>query len=292
MKNYKLNRLENKNIEIEIVIDNNTIKKEYDFAFNELAKKLVINGFRKGTVPKAIAKNHLDKSKVYEKVIQKILPQIYEEIVKKESLKPITNPKIDIVKAKEGDDWVIKITLAEMPQINLKDYKKKVREFNKKNQTPPKIWVPGKDEKKEMKKEETEEKKLSRLNEIFNMLINESECQIPELLIENELQRKLANLVDELQKLGLSIENYLETKKLTLEQLKENYKKEIIDSYKLEFILSEIADKERIVVDNKEIDNLLSKINDENQKENIKQNIYYYTALIRKQKTIDFLLNL
>ncbi len=288
MKNYKLKRLENKNVEIEVVIDKNTIKKEYELVFNEMVKNLVVDGFRKGSVPKNIAQKYLDKNKVYEKVIQKILPAIYEEIVKKESLKPVTYPKIDLVKAKEGDDWLVKITLAEIPTVNLKDYKKKVIEFNKKT---PQIWVPGKDQKKELT-EESEEKKLSRLNEIFNILIKETECQIPDLLIENELQRKLANLVDELQKLGLTIEDYLKSKRLTLNQLKENYKKEIIDSYKLELVLSEIAENEKITVENKEIEDLLGKIKDEKQKENIKKNIYYYAALIRKQKTIDFLLNL
>jgi len=44
---------------------------------------------------------------------QKLISRIYQEIVTKESLKPIISPKVDLVKAKEGEDWQIKITLAE-----------------------------------------------------------------------------------------------------------------------------------------------------------------------------------
>ncbi len=293
MKAYKINRLENKNTEIEVLIDKNTLKKEYEQAFSEMTKDLEVKGFRKGRVPKNIAEKYLDKNRVYEKVLQKVLPEIYDKLVKKENLKPITNPKIDLIKAKEDDDWIIKITLAELPSIDLKNYKKKIMEYNKKNKKVSKIWVPGKEESNANQSEaETEEKKISRLNEIFNILIKEIDCPIPELLIQNDLQKKLANLVDELQKLGLTIETYLNSKGLTIDQLKEKYKKEIVESYKLEFALGEIAEREKITVENKEIEELLNQIKDEKKKENVKQNLYYYVSLLRKQKTIDFLLNL
>ena len=63
-------------------------------------------------------------------------------------------------------------------------------------------------------------------------------------LVESELNRKLTQLLDDVQKIGLTVDSYLQSKGLTMERLKEQYTREITDMYKLEFILLDIADKE------------------------------------------------
>lgn len=290
MYQYQIKRQPDSEIVINVNIPKATIDNHYNTSLEELRKELTVEGFRKGTVPKKIAEKKIQKEKVYERVLQHLLPKIYQEVVQKENLRPIINPRIDLEKAKEGEDWQIVIKLAERPKIDLKNYKKLLAEANKKNKKTD-LWLPG--QSVERKKEENEEdKKLKDINEIFNLLLKEINCPIPGVLIEEELNRKLASLVDELQKIGLTIESYLKSKNLTLEQLKESYKKEIIDTYRLEFILQEIADKENIVVDNKDIEKLFTNIKDEKERLLARQNSYLYAALLRKQKTIDFLLNL
>jgi FKBP-type peptidyl-prolyl cis-trans isomerase (trigger factor) len=74
--------------------------------------------------------------------------------------------------------------------------------------------------------------------------------------------------------------------------LKETYKKEIVDTYKLEFLLSELADKENITVTQKEIDTLFQSITDPKEKEAAKANSYFYASILRKQKTLDYLLGM
>jgi len=290
MYQYRIEKKSDSQREIIVEIPKSTLNQYYEKAFEELRKNLTLEGFRKGTVPKKIAEQKIKKEKIYQKLIELLLPEIYIEIVKKENLQPITNPKIELVKAKEGEDWQIKITIALKPKVKLGDYKKKISELNKKYKKVD-IWVPGKSEKKETEKEE-ETQRLEQLNQIFQLLLQQAECEIPDLLIEEELNRKLSNLIDELQKVGLTLETYLNTKNLTLDQLKENYKKEINDTYKLEFILNEISDQEKIVVENKEIEEIIAKIDNEKDKELARQNSYYYAAILRKQKTLDFLLNL
>jgi trigger factor len=163
-------------------------------------------------------------------------------------------------------------------------------ELNK-EQKKTDIWVPGKiKEKKDEKNKETE--RLKQLNKIFQLLLKETQCQLPDLLLNEELNQKLSRLVDELQKLGLTLENYLKSKNITIEQLKENYKKEIDETYRLEFILNEIAEVEKIVVEPEEINQIFSKITDEKEKQIAQENIYYYASILRKQKTLDFLLSL
>jgi trigger factor len=289
MYTYKIEKSPNSQFNIVIDIHKKTINESYDKAFEDLRKELIVDGFRKGAVPRKIAEQKIEKEKIYNRLIQNLLSQIYQEIVSKENLKPIINPKIDLVKAKEGEDWQIKIQIVEKPSVKLGDYKKKVSELNK-SQKKADIWVPGKNKDDENKNNET--KKIEHLNQVLQLLMKEAECQLPDLLVNEELNQKLAQLVDELQKLGLTLDSYLKSKNITLEQLKEKYKKEIDETYRLEFILNEIAEVEKIVVEPEEINQIFSKITDEKEKQIAQQNIYYYAAILRKQKTLDFLLSL
>jgi len=102
----------------------------------------------------------------------------------------------------------------------------------------------------------------------------------------------LTRLLDDIQKIGLTVDNYLKSKKLTMEQLKASYRKEIEDTYKLEFILSEIADRENISVEKEDLDKLFSNIKEEKERKAAEANSYFYASILRKQKTLDYLLSL
>ncbi|MCX7956099.1 MAG: trigger factor [Patescibacteria group bacterium] len=271
--------------EVEVVLPASYLKKQKEEAFSRLQKELVVEGFRKGKVPSSIAKKHLKDEQILEEALRKILPEIYSEIVKKESLSPIYNPKIEFVKAKDGEDWQIKITIALRPAINLKDYKKIVKDIKAKEKKPD-IWVPGKD--KEKKPEEKDSTIL--LNKILEALLKEVEIEISDLILDEELNHRLALLVDDIRKIGLTTEDYLKSKNTTMDQLKNSYRKEIEDTYKLEFILNEIADKENIKVETSDLEKIFSSITDEKQKEIARQNSYYYASILRKQKTLDYLI--
>ena len=291
MYTYQIKTHPDYQVDIEVKISKETVNDYYEQSFEELRKELKVEGFRKGNVPKKIAEKKINKSQVYEKLIEKLLPKIYQEIIQKEKLRPITEPQVDIKTTKENEDWQVILKFAVKPKINLKDYKKLISDYNKKRKKVD-IWVPGKMEKDKQKENDKEGKRVENINEIFNLLLKEVDCPIPNIIIEQELNRKLSSLIDELQKIGLTIEAYLKAKNLKLEKLKENYKKEIKDIYRLEFILQEIADKEKIIVETKDIELLLSNIKDEKERLRAKENSYLYAALLRKQKTIDFLINL
>ena len=62
--------------------------------------------------------------------------------------------------------------------------------------------------------------------------------------------------------------------------------------HSLEFALNEIAEKENISVENDELEKLFVSIKDNKERVAAMQNAYYYAALLRKQKTLDFLLGL
>lgn len=290
IKSFKKTNLPKNTIEYEVTIDKETIKKSYELIFHEKQKNLIIPGFRKGKVPADIAKKNIPQDEVFQEVIKKIIPEIYQELILKEKIQPFASPKIDLIKAKEEEEWVIKFTIPLKPIITLPKYQEIVQNL-KKNLKSKDIWVPGKIKDKSTTEEE-EQKRSELINQIFNELISQSKIEISDLIIEEELERRLTQLVDDIRKIGLTVEAYLKSKNETIQSIKERFKKEIINTYLLDFALEEIADKEKIVVDPEELDNIFSHIKDEKQKAEAKKNSYFYAALLRRQKTIDFLINL
>lgn len=291
MYTYRINKLPKNTNEIIVDIPKVDIKLEFDKSFDKLQKELTVEGFRKGKAPKAVAEKHLKKELIIEDLAKTLFSRIYSEIVKKENLKPIVSPKIDLIKAKEDEDWQIKISLAERPAINLGEYKKSINNL-KANNKKADIWVPGKGSPTQSQQKSSQEDKQKSLNDILTLLLKECQMDISDLILEEELNHRLTKLVDDVQKLGLTVESYLKSKKITIEELKKRYRQEIEDTYKIEFLLTEIADKENINVEKEDLDKLFSNIKDEKEKQSAQQNAYFYAAFLRKQKTLDFLLSL
>lgn len=288
MFTHTLKKLPKSTYEILVDIKWDEVKKGYAEAFERIRGNIEIEGFRKGKAPHAVAQKHIKPEDVYQETIRVLLPAIYQQIVTKEALSPIISPKIELIAAKEGEDWKIKIIVAEKPQIKLGDFKAKIKKL-KTEQKKEDIWVPGK---KKEKPQEASGETQKFLNEILNVLIKEVECEIPDIIIEDELNRKLSRLVDDVQKLGLNTDSYLSSKGMTLDQLKQQYIKEIEDTYKLEFILLEVADKENIAVEKDELNKLFESIKNEAERKQAEENSYFYASVLRKQKTLDFLTSL
>ena len=235
---------------------------------------------------------HIQKEKVYEEVVRSLIPKIYSEIVKKEDLKPIMQPKIELLKAKERNDWEVKIIVAEKPKVDLGNYKEAIKKV-KSEQKNDQIWVPGqKDKKQEPSEKEKAKKQQELLNLILSSILKEAKVEISDLIIEEELNQRLSNLLTDIQKIGLTVAKYLQSKNLTQEQLRQRYRNEIEQTYQLEFILAELADKENIKVENSDLEKLFTSITDPKEKESDKANSYFYASVLRKQKTLDYLLNL
>lgn len=299
MYSSQIKRLAKNTIEIEVEITKDTIKKEFDLAFNKLQQNLEVQGFRKGKAPKEIAEKYIKKESVYEELIRTLIPKIYQEIVQKEGLKPVISPKIDLVNAKDGEDWFrlnrdwkIKISLAEKPTIELGNYKEAIKKIKSEKEKSA-IWVPGKKAAPEQISEQEKAKKQQKLlNSILGALLKEVSCDISDLIIEEELNHRLANLVEDIRKIGLTVETYLKSKNLTQEELRKRYTQEIQETYKIEFILSELADKEGIKVEQKDLDELFAKITDQKEREAAKANAYFYASVLRKQKTLDYLISM
>jgi trigger factor len=219
------NRLENGTIELTLTIPWAHIQKAYEEAVNEAVADAEIKGFRKGHAPRNLVEPSLDKNHTYSHAVQHILPPVYADAVKEHNLKPILYPQIKIQKGQENEDWVFVATTCEAPTVKLTDYK-------------------------------TAFKKDQSLDVKLEHLVKNSQVTIPHLLIEEEANHRLGSLAENLTQLGMTTDQYLTTKKTTLEGLKSQLAQESKSALATEFVLLEIQKAEKLENRQKTLDYL------------------------------------
>lgn len=263
-------------IKLTITLPLEEINKAEKEEIEKSVKNSTLPGFRQGKAPKELVEEKLDKEKIKEEVLKKLLPSAYVKAVEEHKLKPIINPKIHVQNIENNKDWIFTAETCEMPEVTLNKYKETIQKITAKS----KIIIPGKEQAK------------PNFDEIVQELLKEVKVNIPSLLIDNEVERQLSQLLSEVKKLGLTLDQYLGTTGKTPQSLREDYTGKAQNDLKLEFTLQKIADTENIVVVEQEIQEAILKAKDDTERKQLEQNKYLLASILRQQKTLDFLKNL
>lgn len=269
-------------IELTLTIPWIEVTKVYEAVVTEMVQNAEIDGFRKGKAPRSKVEEKLDKTKVYEEALKKIIPESYGKAVEEHKLHPIVQPKIELKDATEQKDWVLRALTCEKPPVTLGEYKKAVTDL--KATKAKKIWTPGQDE----KKDEKEESKKPTIDELLKALYENVTVAIPALLLEHEVNRLLSDLIDQTKKLGMSAEQYLSSTGRTAESIRKEYEEQAKRTLSLEFALEAIADKEGLFVSDDDIDVVIKTAKTDDEKKALTAQRYYIASVLRRQKTIDF----
>lgn len=264
-------------ITLTITIPTAKVEKAWEEAIVHAVSHATLPGFREGKAPRKLVEEKLDKEKIREEVLKKLLPDAYMEAVKEHKITPIINPKIHVEKLEDKKDWQFTAITCEVPVVKLNDYKSAVKGVTSKG----KILMPGKTEPQE-----------PNFDEIVSAMLPKIDVTIPAILTEGEVERLLSQLLAEIKKLGLTLDQYLASTGKTVEQIRDDYKKKAETDIKLEFALQKIADDEKIQVEQKEIDEAILKAKDDTERKQLEANIYLLANIIRQQKTLDFLKSL
>lgn len=284
-----MNKQPDGTIELSLTISHKDIQATKQKLIFEASKTLEIKGFRKGKAPLEVVEKHLDETKISQQVLDRLLPQKLAQELKSQNLNPISNPHLKVVSMKPNEDWHFTIEMAEFPQFELGNYQDKIRLSLK----ATKIWLPGERDTKAQSKDQSESED-QRLKKVFDTLLKEIAVTIPHLLITDEVNRALSRLLAQVQKLGLTIEQYLASLGKTSKGLRQEYETTAQDNLKLEFILQKIANDLNITIDDKDIDTMIAAVPDPKTREsfNTPSERAYIASVIRKRKTIDTLLKL
>lgn len=263
-------------IELTVTIPDDLVAKTKTQVIEEHVKEATIPGFRKGMAPKAMVEKSLDQDHLREDTLRKLLPQGYSDAIKEHKIAPIVNPKIHVEKLEDGKDWVFKAFTCEAPVVTLGNYKEAVKKVTAK----AKIVVPGK------------EAIPISFEEIAKELLGQATVKIPNIIIDSEVERLLSQTLDEVKKLGLTLDQYLASTGRNVDSLRGEYRIKAENDIKLEFVLQKIADDQAIKAEEKEIDEAIAQAKSEEEKQNLSTNRHLLASIIRQQKTLDFLRNL
>jgi len=265
--NVKITNHKDKSFILNFNVTIDEIKKEYNHTLSHVAADFETKGFRKGKAPLDIVKNSISPEKMLDEVINHVLSEKYDEIIKDNNLKPATQPAVKILNPPFNLDkeWQIEITSATIPEIKIK----------------PKAYI-------EIKKINTNSKleKEKRTDAVIKVILENSETKIAKIILDNEVERKLTNLIDQIRSASLTFETYLKNKNQNLDELKHELKHQAQDEWTLNLAITQISSEQKLDPTEIEIKDIVSK------NPQLTQNPSLVVYLLTQQKVINYLLSL
>lgn len=122
--NLSITNLPDSMIEIKGELSWEAFAKYEKKALEQLSKHLEIDGFRKGSVPEAMAKKHLGNELVLSDMAELALQEFYPTILEEKKIDAIGRPSVSITKLARDNSLGFTLTTAILPEIKLPDYKK------------------------------------------------------------------------------------------------------------------------------------------------------------------------
>lgn len=274
----------NGNIQITFTIPFGLIQKAQEETIAEMAQDIEIPGFRKGKAPIEKVKEKIPQKHVVEHALGHILPTVLTDAVAEHKLKIAIYPKFELVSANENEAWQIRAVTCELPEVNLGDYKKAITGVSKSGA----IWTPDKGE-ADKKTEPTREEKE---NLVIKTLLETIKIEVPQILIEEEADSRLAGLLGRLEKLGLALEKYLESIGKKAEDLRAEYAKQAKEAISLDLALTKIAQEEKLIPDEKEVNSALDMAKATNPNDDPESRKRLIESILTRRKALDFLISL
>jgi trigger factor len=102
--------------EFKVVVPAAEVEKKMSGRLDELSRQVRLPGFRPGKVPVSLIKKRYGDS-VRGEVLSQAIDESWQEALTKESLRPASQPKIEIVEFKEGADLEYKMAVELIPEI-------------------------------------------------------------------------------------------------------------------------------------------------------------------------------
>lgn len=163
----------------------------------------------------------------------------------------VTFPEDYKVKELAGKDTVFNVTLKELKRKELlpldDDFAKDVSEFDTLNELKEDI-------KNKMQLEAKSIEEGSLKASIVNKLIEASEVEIPEVMINHETERLMLDFAIQLKYSGYDLQTYLQSTGVTPEEFKGRFHDKALNNVKSSLIVEEVGKRENITVTDEELE--------------------------------------
>lgn len=281
-----LEKKEGSVVEIKVEIASETIEANWDKAVKSIGEHAKLDGFRPGHVPEKILVEKVGEMVILEEAAQLAIGDVYTKVVIENNLKILGNPKIVITKIARNAPVEVTIQTTVVPEIKLPDYKKIAsKAMDKKIDTEvtdkdvDQVFEELKNHRKQaegienpeiddefakklgdfksvdelrskvrenLKNEKEYKARETRRIETLEAIRKDSKIDVPEILIENELERMMNEFSHRLGQMGATLEQYRKDTGKTEEGMKEEWKEKAKERAESELILLEIARAEKL----------------------------------------------
>ncbi len=213
------------------------------------------------------------------------LPEIklpdYKQIAKKTISEITEEEKNTEPTEKEVEDTIMDIRKSRAPKIHMKDEAEHIHKEGEehKHEEPKEAELPEfnddfvqalgpfkdvKDFKEKLKEnikleKENQTKEKTRLK-IVEKIIDETKVEMPEILIEVELDKILYRMESDIAQMALKFEDYLKHLNKTVEDLRKEFRTDAEKKAKLALVLNKIASDEKIIADPEQVSNEVAMI--------------------------------
>lgn len=104
-----------------VVVPATALAAQKDKKLAELGRDLKVPGFRPGKVPASLVASRYGKA-VTGEVLDASIQEATDKLLTERSLRPATQPKIDLKEFKDGEDLTFEISLEVLPEITMPDF--------------------------------------------------------------------------------------------------------------------------------------------------------------------------
>jgi FKBP-type peptidyl-prolyl cis-trans isomerase (trigger factor) len=138
----------------------------------------------------------------------------------------------------------------------------------------------------ENKKDEAREKLRIR---IANAISDKAEVELPEIMVETELNRTQAQFESDIERMGVKLDDYLKHAKKTLEDIRKEWLPHAEKKAKLQLILNAIAIAEKIEPSKQEVEKEVDHIVEHYKEADRERASVYATTVLTNEKVFQFL---
>src|SRR5438270_368395 len=256
--------LEGNRVKVSVEVDEAEFDKAIDAAFRKIAREMRIPGFRPGKAPRRILEARLGPDVAREEAIRDALPDYYIKALEQQDVDAIAAPEIEITSGQDSGPIQFEAVVEVRPEVSVAGYQ------------GLRVTVPSPDVTDEevdgqldalrddirtrlgaVKKMQAQ---MSVRNEVVDALVELVAEEIPEPLINEEMQRRLHELSHRLAAQGADLAQYLQATGRSAEEFQSDLHEAATSAVKADLALRSVADAEGLEATDEELDAEIERI--------------------------------
>ena len=116
-------KIDKHQVSLAIEVPGEEVAKSFQKAYQRLANKVNIPGFRKGKVPRKILEMRIGTDALKEEAFELLATPAYQQALEQENLDPVSRPDVKVDSLEDGQPFSFTITVTVKPEATLGDYK-------------------------------------------------------------------------------------------------------------------------------------------------------------------------